>query len=356
MCLEVNKLLNNGELDFKNIYLEIHAKYWNKFHFIHLPWLFTRFHRIDYNFMLLKKLVNKIAHVQGYYLDWWVNWIKSAPVRIKYKIDNELLYSHPLAFCNLIIDNKKFRMGFDLWDKYPLYISTCDDASIIDRWNKCEIYFKTNYFDARSRYRYRAPLGYVLKQEDTGREKAEKAYYEENIFPAGMPIFKGIYYLKGIYKSFRSKRKTFDINSLARKKKFCPIRNEMISKLSRKYDPPRFIKSYVEYLKTLGQSKISIDLPSNSRVTFRSSESIAMGSLLIGPPICNIYPKDFELHEYMVICKPNLSDFINKIEFYLYNDEKRVKLAEYAKNMWDEVMSPEKLSEYWVKTTISYLI
>lgn len=325
---------------------------------MHLPWLVTKFHRIDYNSILLKKVTHKTSHPQGYYLDWWVKWIKTAPVRIKYKIDNELFYSHPLAFCNLIIDKKKFRIGFDLWDKYPLYILTCDDTSIIDRWNKCDVYFKTNYFDAKSRYMYKAssPSGYVRKEEVAELEKAEKAFYEENIFPAGMPINKGIFFLKGIYKSFRNESKIFDVHSLARKTTSCPIRNEMINKLSRKYNPPRFINSYVEYLKTLGQTKISIDLPSNSRVTFRSSESIAMGSLLVGPPICNIYPKDFKLHEYMVICKPDLSDFISKIEFYLSNDEKRIKLAEYAKNMWDEVMSPEILSEYWVKTAINYLI
>ena len=329
---------NYGELDYKKVYLEIHANYKNK---------------------LQNRYLNKIMNRKNLvlYLDWWVNWIDSSPVKIKYTNDNDLLFSHPLAFCNLIIDDNKYRIGFDLWDKYPIYTSNrdCEDASLIDRWNKCDVYFKTTYFDAKSSYRYRAPLGYIPKEEDTGREKAEEAFWEKNIFPGGIPLYHGKYFVKGRYKSFRSERRIYDVFS-TKKKKNVPIRDEMISKLSGKWDyKDPFIDSYGDYLKRIGATKISIDFPSNSRITFRSAEIIAMGSLLVGPPICNIYPENLKLQEYMIICKPDLSDFIDKIDYYLTHDKERQRITEQAMLMWDKVMAPESLSEYWVRTAINYL-
>ena len=55
----------------------------------------------------------------GWYLDWWVNWIKAVPCKVIYSQDDSLLFSHPLAFCNIYIQDKKFRIGFDLWTSIP---------------------------------------------------------------------------------------------------------------------------------------------------------------------------------------------------------------------------------------------
>ncbi|MCD4744095.1 MAG: hypothetical protein K8R67_16660, partial [Desulfobacteraceae bacterium] len=246
------------KLDAKKIYIEIHTNYKKK----------LGFYQIYYDM----------------YLDWWINWVYSSHVKIKYINDKNLLFSHPLAFYNLIIDNRNYLIGFDLWDKYPLFVSNCTDKKLIDRWEKCDLHFKTNYFDAKSPFRYRAPLSYVKKDEDKGRTKAEEAYFKDNIFPGGMPLLKGKYFLKRKYKSFRSRKKIFNVNISGGIKKYSSLRNEMIEKLYNRYDNPRFINSYPNYLKTLGKTKICVDFPSNSRVTFRSSEAISMGSFLVGPP------------------------------------------------------------------------
>ena len=65
------------------------------------------------------------------YIDWWIHWISASSVEIKYSNDNELLFNHPLVYCNFIIKNKKYRIGFDLWDKYPLYALQKNDSEVI---------------------------------------------------------------------------------------------------------------------------------------------------------------------------------------------------------------------------------
>ena len=80
-----------------------------------------------------------------------------------------------------------------------------------------------------------------------------------------------------------------------------------------------------------------------------------MGSLLIGPPTSNIYPGDFKIEENMCICEQDLSDFTEKIEFYVENDEKRFGIVSLAMQRWDDVMSPQNLSRYWLDTSIDYI-
>ena len=106
-------------------------------------------------------------------------------------------------------------------------------------------------------------------------------------------------------------------------------------KLLHKYKPNTYVDSYKKYLKNLGQTKICVDFPSNSRVTFRSVEGWAMGALLIGTPICNVYPNDFKLEE-LIICKPDLSDFIEKIDWYLVHDAQRENITSKAVERWDK--------------------
>lgn len=286
------------------------------------------------------------------YIDWWIHWISASSVEIKYSNDNELLFNHPLVYCNFIIKNKKYRIGFDLWDKYPLYALQKNDSEVIRKWDKCHVKFKTNYFDANSPFRYRAPLGYVLKEKDDGRELAEKAYWTDNIFPAGMPLFFGKYFVNKNYKKFRSKKQVSDVFwSASKKQSFSKIRNQMAQLLVGKYDEI-YADGYSNYLSILGKSKLCVDFPSNSRVTFRSSEALAMGALLIGPPHSNIYPNGFKLDDTSIICKEDMSDFLDKISYYLTHHKERNELVKFVMKEWDEKMSPEKLSEYWIKKVI----
>ena len=298
----------------------------------------------------------------GMYLDWWVTWIKATPWRISFLNDDELLYSHPLAFCNLVYKKKRYRIGFDLWDKYPIYAShqiannKVYEKSVIERWKICDLYFKTNDFDAKSPFRYRAPLGYVSKEEDKGRELAEEAYHAKNVFPAGMPLFFGWNFVSGGYKSFiRKKRENDLISSISTLKKFSPIRNKMVNLVTSKFDQPNHTKEYSGYLNKLGNTKISIDYPSNSRFTFRTSESLAMGALLLGPPGCNVYPKEVKIEECMVNCKEDLSDFLDKIDYFLVHDKEREEIAYLGMKMWENLMSPQNLSKDWLNTAIQYL-
>jgi len=292
----------------------------------------------------------------GMYLDWWTQWIQSAPVPIRYEECADLLFSHPLAFCKIIIGTEEYLVGFDFWDKYPVYAHHPKaEPDIRARWDLCKIHFKTNYFDAEAPFRFRGPLGFVPKEDDAGREAAEEAYHAEDIFPCGMPTFQGLPFKRHRYRRLRQARRTIDVNASGKKLGYDNlIRDAMVDKLHDKF-PISFSGTYEQYLRRLGRTKICVDFPSNSRVTFRSSEAIALGTLLIGPPVCNVYPPGFRLEELMCACETDLSDLDERIEYHLRHGAERRALAEKAAAAWDRIMAPESLSAYWIKTCVEFL-
>ena len=307
-------------------------------------------------FSYVNRLLNKVnPRHYPWYLDWWINWLKTAPVPIKFVKDDSLLFSHPLAYCNLVVDGKRHRLGFDMWDKYHIFADIYPNNKASKRWTDCIACFKTNLFDAKKPYRYRGPVSYESIEDDKNREKVETAYHSEKIFPAGMPLLEGKYFGNGWYLGLRSGKKKYDVNVSGSKKDFTSLRKRMVELAANRFHSPGFMQSYPNYLAKLSETKICIDFPSNSRVTFRSSEALAMGSLLIGPPTCNVYPLGLDIEECMVTCESDLSDFLEKIDYYLEHDAKREKIAAYGMGEWDQKMSPERISRYWVETAIKLI-
>lgn len=288
------------------------------------------------------------------YLNWWAFWLRSAPVRVRYFDDPLLLFAHPLAFCYLIVSQKKFLIGFDLWDKYPLFASQCKDADLSARWRQCAVTFKAQYFNADSPYRYRAPLSYVTRDQDEERREAEEAQRTENNFPGGMMLLAGGNFMKNKYKKYRNRRKTHDLFWKNKPQSFCPLRTDMVERMSSKYSPTAEFLAYDKYLQRLAHTKVCIDFPSNSRVTFRTAEALALGSALVGPPVCNVYPGDFKLEDCMTICREDLSDFLDRVEYYLEHESERKELTDYAMLCWDRFMAPRSLTQYYVDTALNY--
>lgn len=290
----------------------------------------------------------------GWYQDWWIRWIERAPVPVEYVEDEELLYSHPCEFCRLVCGSQSYLVGFDLWDKYPVFAHHPNDTeNVRARWDRCAVCFKTNYFDASAPTRYRGPIGYVPREEDQNRALADEAAQTNHIYPCGMPLARGWPFQRGRYKKLRKAERSIDANAFGSKKSAAVVRVAMRDAVGERF--PIHFQPYDEYLTSLGDTKICIDFPSNSRVTFRTSESMALGAMLIGPSVANLYPNDFSLANCFVLCKPDGSDLNDRIDEYLGRDAERRERAAYAASEWDRKLAPEPLARWWVETMVAHL-
>ena len=105
-----------------------------------------------------------------------------------------------------------------------------------------------------------------------------------------------------------------------------------------------------EYVDIQGQSKITLNaLSPSGLVSSRHMASMAMRSLVFAEEsdrYQDIFPENL-----LVTYKPDLSDFLEKLKYYLLNDDKRTEITETA---YKHVLENHTW-EYRVKTMIEHI-
>jgi len=108
--------------------------------------------------------------------------------------------------------------------------------------------------------------------------------------------------------------------------------------------------SYESYLYLLSQSLLGLAMPgaNESPGGCRRTEMMGIG-------MCGLIPKDDlvspgDLHSCLVEFEPDLSDFVEKAEYYLHNPEERKVMGRKALEYYERYLSPKGMAAYILET------
>ncbi len=109
---------------------------------------------------------------------------------------------------------------------------------------------------------------------------------------------------------------------------------------------------YARYLREASRSRICIDLPGNGPFCFRLIEYLALGCCVIAYPHRTRFNHHLTNGQNIVYCKEDMSDLVELCEQYLDDDDERTRIGTNAAAFFDEYLHIDKLTEYWISTTI----
>jgi hypothetical protein len=105
---------------------------------------------------------------------------------------------------------------------------------------------------------------------------------------------------------------------------------------------------YSRYLREVAQSRVCIDLPSMSSVTFRMIDYLAVGTCIVGPPHTNQMQAPFENGVHVAYCKPDYSDLEQVCAYYLENEPARQALITNSRTFFDRYLHRDQLGAYYL--------
>jgi hypothetical protein len=112
---------------------------------------------------------------------------------------------------------------------------------------------------------------------------------------------------------------------------------------------------YSRYLREVARSKVCIDLPSMSSVTFRMIDYLAIGSCIVGPPHTNLMIKPFVPGVHVAYCRPDYSDLEDICLYYLNHEAERRALVRRSREFFDTYLHPDQLGAYYVHHILARL-
>jgi hypothetical protein len=105
---------------------------------------------------------------------------------------------------------------------------------------------------------------------------------------------------------------------------------------------------YGSFLREVARSKICIDLPSYSPITFRLIDYLAVGCCVIGPPHLSRLHVPLQDGVHLAYCKPDYSDLEELCLHYLRHDSEREALVRNSRQFFDAYLHRDQLAAYYL--------
>jgi hypothetical protein len=112
---------------------------------------------------------------------------------------------------------------------------------------------------------------------------------------------------------------------------------------------------YSKYLQEAALSRICIDLPSMSSVTWRMIDLLAIGSCIVGPPHTNQMQVPFENGVHVAYCREDYSDLIEVCRHYLDHEAEARKLVVQSRSFFDTYLHRDQLAAYYIHQCLKHL-
>jgi hypothetical protein len=212
---------------------------------------------------------------------------------------------------------------------YSDYLDRIDE----DALRNCTLYFKMQY----------RATGYRVKASDAGK-----------ILPGG--YINGhsemYHYLPHIRVAAKRNRNRYDVYGRFGLDFAKDIRKKAVQLLKSQTDfrytgDVKKVR-YSNFLMETAQSKICIDLPSNSDFCFRLVDYLALGSCVIAPRHRTVMHVPLEDRKHIVYAKEDLSDFVSLCSYYLQHDAEREQIRLDAKLYFDRYLHRTQLAAYYL--------
>jgi hypothetical protein len=105
---------------------------------------------------------------------------------------------------------------------------------------------------------------------------------------------------------------------------------------------------YGSFLREVARSRICIDLPSYSPITYRLIDYLAIGCCVIGPPHQSRLHVPLEDRTHVVYCKPDYSDLEELCAYYPRHDDERRRLVDASRRFFDRYLHRDQLAAYYL--------
>jgi hypothetical protein len=105
---------------------------------------------------------------------------------------------------------------------------------------------------------------------------------------------------------------------------------------------------YGSFLREVARSKVCIDLPSYSPITFRLIDYLAVGSCVIGPPHHSQLHVPLQDRIHIVYCKPDYSDLEDLCTYYLRHHHEREAVVCSSRAYFDAFLHRDQLAAYYL--------
>jgi hypothetical protein len=105
---------------------------------------------------------------------------------------------------------------------------------------------------------------------------------------------------------------------------------------------------YIGFLRECLESKICIDLPSNSDICCRLVDYMAVGCCIVAPRHRVTFPVDLEDRKNIVYVRRDLSDLVDTCRYYLDHDDERAAIAREARTYFDRYLHREQVAGYYL--------
>lgn len=112
---------------------------------------------------------------------------------------------------------------------------------------------------------------------------------------------------------------------------------------------------YRRFLDEVARSKVCIDLPSMSSITFRMVDYLAIGSCIVGPPHTNRLLMPFENGVHCAYCLPDYSDLEAVCEHYLTHEDERLALIRQSRAFFDAYVHRDQMASYYLHHCLTRL-
>jgi len=102
------------------------------------------------------------------------------------------------------------------------------------------------------------------------------------------------------------------------------------------------------YFAEMRNSRISVSPFGVGEFCYRDYESIICGATLLKPDMSHLetWPDLYQDNKTCIFHKWDLSDFDEKIDFLLENNDKRLEIASNAQNLYKKTLSPEGIQQF----------
>ena len=112
---------------------------------------------------------------------------------------------------------------------------------------------------------------------------------------------------------------------------------------------------YRRFLEEVALSKVCIDLPSMSSVTFRMIDYLAIGCAVVGPPHTNRMIEPFQEGVHVTYCRPAYEDLEEVVVSLLRDEDRRRSLIANTRAFFDAVLHRRQLGSYYLHMCLKHL-
>ncbi len=185
-------------------------------------------------------------------------------------------------------------------------------------------------------------------------------YDNDDIVPGGYPVTFTVYYK--YYKAYRDmylgKRKHkivgrfgYEFQEEIRKKAV----RLLWERYGKEYIGARGKVRYSRFLREVASSSLCLHLPGNGPFTHRVAEFLGLGSCMVSPRFTTELHVPLVPGEHYVEVADDLSDLIEKCDYYLNHHEEREKIAMSGREYFDRYLHCDEMAAYYVRMMLEKL-